>query len=96
MIARPLELLKRRGEKILHSINANDVDDDEDACGNAIIKNNSEDDVQGDGGVRVIAEISDEKTRFQDLETNKTVLRISLAIQMQASFRPPYLDQSFL
>ena len=45
MIVRPLELLKRRGEKILHSINANDVDDDEDACGNAIIKNNSEDDV---------------------------------------------------
>ena len=70
MIVRPLELLKRRGEKILHSINANDVDDDEDACGNAIIKNNSEDDVQGDGGVRVIAEISDEKTIFQDLETN--------------------------
>ena len=68
MIVRPLELLKRRGEKILHSINANDVD--EDACGNAIIKNNSEDDVQGDGGVRVIAEISDEKTIFQDLETN--------------------------
>ena len=46
IILRPLELLKRRGEKILHSINANDDDDDEeDACGNAIIKNNSKDDV---------------------------------------------------
>ena len=55
---------------MLHAINADEVDDDEDACGNAIIKNNSKDDVQGDGGVRVIAEISDEKTRFQDLKTN--------------------------
>ena len=58
---------RRRGET---ATAANKVDDDEDACGNAIIKNNSEDDVQSDGGVRVIAEISDEKTRFQDLETN--------------------------
>ena len=55
---------------MLHAINANKVDDDEDASGNAIIKNNSKYDVQGDGGVRVIAEISDEKTRFQDLKTN--------------------------
>ena len=45
-----------QGEKLLPSMNANKVDDDEDACGNAIMKNNSKDDVQGDDGIKAIGE----------------------------------------
>ena len=55
---------------MLHAINAKKVDDDEDACGNAIMKNNSKDDVQGDDGIKAIAEKSDEKTKFPDLTTD--------------------------
>ena len=51
-------------------MNASKVDDDEDTCENAIIKNNSKDDVQSDDGIKAIAEISDEKTNFQNSETN--------------------------
>ena len=45
-------------------MNANKVDD-EDTCGNAISKNNSKDDVQGDDGIKAISKMSDEKTNFQ-------------------------------
>ena len=51
-------------------MNANKVVEDEDTCGNAIIKNNQKDDVQSDDGIKAIAEISDEKTNFQNLEPN--------------------------
>ena len=51
-------------------MNANKVDNDEDTCGNAIIKNYQKDDVQSDDGIKAIAEISDEKTNFQNLEPN--------------------------
>ena len=51
-------------------MNYNKIDDDEDTCENALIKNNSEDDVQSDDGIKAIAEISDEKTNFQNLEPN--------------------------
>ena len=51
-------------------MNYNKIDDDEDTCENALIKNNSEDDVQSDDGIKAIAEPSDEETNFQNSETN--------------------------
>ena len=47
-------------------MNANKLDDAEDRCRNTIIKNILKDDVQDDDGIKAIAEISDEKTNFQN------------------------------